>query len=188
MKVNIANVLTVTRLILTPFFIACFVADVKLWAFVIFCVASFTDLIDGTVARLQGQHSKWGALLDPIADKLLMQGCFVLLFFAGFLPWWFFLMALARDIMIIGGIIYLEVKKAKLPYRAIWPSKFGTLFQMMVAGFALLRWWFPKTAEAQAGLELTQMIFMVIAAALIVISGYQYVCIGLGILRQKDGS
>jgi len=184
----VANALTLSRLILTPVFIVCFISEIKMWSFVIFCVASFTDLIDGTVARMLRQHSKWGALLDPIADKLLMQSCFVLLLLAGFLPWWFFLMALVRDIMIIGGISYLEIRKAKLPYRATWPSKFATLFQMCVAGFALLRWWIPQTSGSQAGLELAQLMTMIVAATLIVISGYQYVCIGLQILRKERSS
>ncbi|MBT3182176.1 MAG: CDP-alcohol phosphatidyltransferase family protein [Deltaproteobacteria bacterium] len=184
MRVNVANILTFSRLLLVPVFVYCFVVDMKMWAFIIFCVASFTDLIDGTVARVLGQHSKIGALLDPMADKALMQGCFIPLLIAGFLPWWFFVLALTRDLMIVGGIIYLENKKAELPYRAIWPSKLATLFQMTVAGFALLRWWLVMDPSMQSQLFFWQMSFMILSSVFIVMSGYQYVQMGLYLLRK----
>ncbi len=184
MKVNVANYLTFSRLILAPVFIYYFVIEMRMWAFIIFCVAAFTDLIDGTVARILGQHSKIGALLDPMADKFLMQGCFILLLISGFLPWWFFALALTRDLMIVGGIIYLETKKAELPYRAIWPSKLATLFQMNVAGFALLRWWLVVDPNLPSQLVFWQMLFTMLSAAFILVSGYQYIQMGLYLLRK----
>ena len=184
MYFNLANLLTFSRLIMAVVFIFLFVGETKMWAFIIFCTAGFTDLIDGSVARLMHQHSRLGALLDPMADKLLMQGCFVLLLITGYIPWWFFILALSRDLMIVGGIIYLEVKKAELPYKAIWPSKLATLFQMTVAGFALLRWWLIGDPLVYSQIGLWQLISMVLSAVFIVISGYQYVQIGLYLLKK----
>ncbi len=83
MSVNLANLLTFSRLFLTPVFVYLYVAEAWMWAFIVFCFAAFTDLIDGTVARMYGQQSKLGGLIDPLADKLLMQSCFVLCSSAG---------------------------------------------------------------------------------------------------------
>ena len=186
MNFNAANVLTSMRLVLTPFFLFAFVADRKEIALIIFCVAGFTDLIDGSVARLLNQPSKQGALLDPIADKFLMQSCFISLAVAGFLPIWFLLLAFCRDTMIIIGIIYLERIKAKLPYRPTWVSKFATLFQLAVAIFGLLRWWRPEFEFFGFSIVTWQVWTMFIAAFLIAVSGTQYVSLGVDILRNHN--
>ena len=79
---NIANVLTVIRLILVPVFIwLMLVPGVKaqVWAFVVFAVASATDKLDGTLARKLNLITDFGKLADPIADKALVLSAFVLL-------------------------------------------------------------------------------------------------------------
>jgi CDP-diacylglycerol--glycerol-3-phosphate 3-phosphatidyltransferase len=183
-----ANVLTISRLVLMPVLVYCFLTEIRLWAFVIYCFASFTDLIDGSVARMFGTSSKSGALLDPIADKLLMQSTFLLLLISGYLPLWFYCLALLRDFMIVFGIIYLEIRKAKLPYRAIWPSKLATLFQMFLAGFALLRWFIYPGHGQIAWLMTTQNFMMFFSAIFILVSGYQYFQTGIQILRENRTS
>lgn len=181
MTLNAANLLTLSRLVLAPVFVAAFLAGQKGTAFAVFCVAGFTDLIDGTVARLLKQHSKGGALLDPMADKLLMQSAFVLLFLSGLLPWWFFVLALFRDLMIVSGIIYFEVKKAALPYRPTWVSKFATLFGLLVAVLGLLRWWRRDLVPLE--LSLWHFGVICVTTALIAVSGAQYIIMGLKIRR-----
>ncbi len=181
---NVANLLTITRLVLTPVFIVAFILDEPGLAILLFSVAGFTDLIDGSIARLLNQPSTQGALLDPLADKFLVQSCFVCLLAAGILPWWFFVVALARDLMIIFGILYLEYHRCQLPYRAIWPSKFATLFQITVAIAGLLIWWQPNIAIST--LPMTHIFWgsLVVAAILIVISGIQYVIIGIDLYSR----
>ncbi|MFH1874791.1 MAG: CDP-alcohol phosphatidyltransferase family protein [Pseudomonadota bacterium] len=181
---NVANLLTITRLILTPVFIVAFILKEPGLAILIFSVAGFTDLIDGTVARLLNQPSTQGALLDPLADKFLVQSCFICLLIAGVLPWWFFLIALARDLIIVSGIIYLEYHRCQLPYRAIWPSKFATLFQITVAVAGLLMWWQPSITIASLSMIYIFWAAIAISAILIVISGIQYVIIGLDIYSR----
>lgn len=186
MSFNAANMLTASRLILTPFFVAAFLTGQRQTAFIIFCVAGFTDLIDGSVARFLKQPSKGGALLDPLADKFLTQSCFVLLLMRGFIPWWFFALSFTRDVVIVIGIIYLETKKAALPYRPIWVSKFATLAQLAVAVTGLTMWWRPEVA----GAPLTEWYFgiIIVATALILISGTQYIKMGLNILDNHGGA
>lgn len=186
MTFNAANILTMSRLVLAPVFVVLFVMAEREAAFVVFCVAGFTDLIDGTVARMLNQPSKGGALLDPLADKLLMQSCFFLLLYAGLLPVWFFSLAFLRDAMIVAGIIYLEKKKAELPYRPTWASKFATLFQLAVAVLGLLRWWRPHLDDA--GLVNWHWGAVIAATVLIVASGAQYVRMGLRLLEMRRGA
>jgi cardiolipin synthase (CMP-forming) len=182
MKMTAANILTLSRLVLTPVFLVTFVMGFKAWALVIFCVAGFTDLIDGTVARMTGQFSKSGALLDPLADKLLVESSFFALALAGFLPWWFFGIAFARDVMIVSGIFYLDRVGAELPYKPLWISKIATLFQIVVAVLGLVAWMSQQAATSSKAFEIS----VLIAAALIVASGFQYFRMGMGLLHKAN--
>jgi cardiolipin synthase len=182
---TVANILTTLRLVLTPVFVVLFIVGQHAWAILTFCVAGFTDLIDGTVARLLKQPSMKGALLDPLADKFLVQSCFFCLFFSGIIPWWFFVLALGRDLMIVGGIFYLEYRKFELPYRATWSSKIATLFQLAVAIVGLILWSQPSMAIGLLSLSHFYFGMIVATACLLVISGTQYVLIGLGILKEN---
>ena len=184
MTLNAANILTLSRLILTPIFLLFFAWGHQELAILVFCLAGFTDLIDGTVARLISKPSKWGALLDPIADKILVQSCFVALFVKGLLPWWFVLLALMRDTMIISGIIYLERIKASLPYRPTLSSKMATLLQLGVAVLGLVRWWQPQAVVAGSTVEIWHGFLVLAASVMIAVSGTQYVLIGCDILRK----
>jgi len=182
---TVANILTTVRLILTPVFVVLFILGQHAWAIMTFAVAGFTDLIDGTVARMLKQPSAKGALLDPLADKFLVQSCFVCLFAAGIVPWWFFFLALGRDIMIVSGIFYLEYRKFELPYRATLASKIATLFQLAVAIIGLILWWQPLIAIGLLSLSHFYFWMMIATICLLVISGTQYVLIGLNILNKN---
>ncbi|MFH0799705.1 MAG: CDP-alcohol phosphatidyltransferase family protein [Pseudomonadota bacterium] len=184
MTINVANILTLSRLVLAPLFVALFVMGSREPALIVFCIAGFTDLIDGTVARLLEQPSKGGALLDPLADKLLVESSFVMLLWSGLLPWWFFALALTRDVMIVFGIIYLERVKAEFPYRPTWSSKLATLLQLAVAVLGLFLWWQPGISFSGMEVAALHRAIIFAAALLIAISGVQYVILGLRILRK----
>ena len=181
MRMTVANILTLSRLVIAPLFVVAFVMGFKVWALVLFCIAGFTDLIDGAVARMLGQVSRSGAFLDPVADKLLMESCFLALALVGILPWWFFGMAFARDAMIMSGIFYLERVKASFTYRPLWSSRLATFFQLAVCVLGLMQWWRP--AEAGVATRLFGPV-IVVTTVLIVITGVQYVRRGLDLLRQ----
>ena len=76
---NLPNKLTVGRMIAVPFFIAAFVMEYYLVAFIIFAAASFTDMLDGQIARKYNQISELGKILDPIADKLTVFAIAIIL-------------------------------------------------------------------------------------------------------------
>ena len=101
--VNAANALTVLRLALVPVFVACLLAGGTGWrvaAFVVFAVASVTDLLDGRLARSRGLITDFGKIADPIADKALTGAALVTLSALGELAWWVTVAILAREISV----------------------------------------------------------------------------------------
>ena len=101
--VNVANALTVLRLALVPVFVACLLAGGTGWrvaAFVVFGVASVTDLLDGRLARSRGLITDFGKIADPIADKALTGAALVTLSALGELAWWVTVVILAREISV----------------------------------------------------------------------------------------
>lgn len=179
---TVANILTSMRILLVPVFLYCFINGDRQCAFIVFCVAAGTDLIDGTVARLMKQISRWGAILDPMADKLMFVSAFTCMVIAGTIPLWFFVLALTRDVIISTGIMYLKINKIPHPQFAILSSKFATLLQMGVGVTGLLIYWKPDGPVDQ--FFGAQVPFLVCATTCIIISGVQYVCRGLEILKN----
>ena len=101
--VNAANALTVLRLVLVPVFVACLLAGGTGWrvaAFIVFAVASVTDLLDGRLARSRGLITDFGKIADPIADKALTGAALVTLSALGELAWWVTVVILAREISV----------------------------------------------------------------------------------------
>jgi CDP-diacylglycerol--glycerol-3-phosphate 3-phosphatidyltransferase len=104
---NVANAITVVRILLVPVFVLLLVtggsgADERpgwRWAaFVLFGVAALTDRVDGQIARSRGLVTELGKLLDPIADKALMGGALVTLSVLGDVPWWVTVVILVREV------------------------------------------------------------------------------------------
>ena len=101
---NIANYLTVLRLLLVPVFLVLLLAregedDVlRLAAAAVFLLAAVTDRVDGQIARSRGLVTSFGKMVDPIADKALIGGALVGLSVLGELPWWVTVLVLVREI------------------------------------------------------------------------------------------
>lgn len=98
---NIANVLTVVRLALVPFFVTCLFLPGVRWrlaALVIFVIASITDHLDGELARRYELVTDFGKIADPIADKALTGAALVSLSVLGELPWWVTVVILVREL------------------------------------------------------------------------------------------
>ena len=107
------------------------------WALLLFAVAGFSDGLDGYLAVRFGWQSRLGALLDPIADKLLVAGMFVTLTLTGDLPLWLTSIVILRDIVILGGATayhYLIQPVEGEPSRV---SKLNTTLQLLLLLFVL---------------------------------------------------
>ncbi len=101
---NLANYLTVLRLLLVPVFLVLLLADdgdnagLRLGATGVFLLAALTDRVDGQIARSRGLITSFGKLADPIADKTLIGAALVGLSLLGELPWWVTVLVLVREI------------------------------------------------------------------------------------------
>ncbi len=134
MKIKIPNILTIGRIIIVPIFVLSFfipgiVGD--LVPFFLFILASFTDFLDGLLARLYKEESKLGELLDPIADKILVAAALVLLVMNGIIKNYEVIAAiiiLTREILISGLREFLAKSRISMPVSNL--AKFKTFIQM----------------------------------------------------------
>ena len=134
MKIKIPNILTIGRIIIVPIFVLSFyipgiVGD--LVPFFLFAIASFTDYLDGLLARLYKEESKLGELLDPIADKIIVATALILLVMDGTIKNYEVIAAiiiLTREILISGLREFLAKGKIKMPVSGL--AKVKTFLQM----------------------------------------------------------
>jgi len=121
---TVPNQITFLRFVLLPIFLICLFYQNYGWALVLLVTAALTDALDGWLARWLNQKSELGTFLDPLADKFLLSGAFVVLAFKGVLGWWLTILVLARDVIILatGAVIVLVVGPRTFP-----PSLYGKL-------------------------------------------------------------
>ena len=103
MELNIPNQLTILRILLTPVFVLLFVnesPDLKLYATIIFLIASFTDWYDGYIARRFNMVSRWGQYMDPLADKILVSSALFVFAYTDYVYWWMIIIIVFRDVVI----------------------------------------------------------------------------------------
>ena len=141
MKLKIPNILTIGRIILVPIFILTFYLPGALgdWIpFFIFVLASFTDFLDGLLARLYKEESKLGELLDPIADKIIVSSALVLLVMDDTIKNYEVVAAiiiLTREILISGLREFLAKAQVSMPVTSL--AKFKTFIQMFAIAMLL---------------------------------------------------
>ena len=183
MLFNLPNMLTLSRIMAIPLVVACFWLDrgwSKWLSMILFVIAAVTDWFDGYFARRYHQISRFGRFLDPIADKLLVAAALVMLVDNHTLRGVNVLAAmiiLAREILVSGLREFLAELRVGLPVSAL--AKWKTAVQM-VAIAALLVGDAASTYVAQAGIVLIW-----IAAALTLITGYDYLRTGLRHMAEE---
>ncbi len=99
---NLPNRLTLLRVIMVPFFIVFYIKGYFLISFVLFVLASLTDLLDGHIARKRNLISNFGKIMDPLADKILVYSAFCLMVENGLVPSWMLIVILVREFAISG--------------------------------------------------------------------------------------
>ena len=170
---NLANVLTVARVVLVPFFAWALLTDGggsttwRLAATGIFAVAALTDRVDGWYARRTGQVTDFGKLLDPIADKLLIGTALVALSLLDELAWWITVVILVRELGITVMRFFL-LRYVVLP--ASRGGKLKTVLQSLAIGLYLL----PLSAMPHA-VEVVAAVVMAAALVVTVVTGLDYV-------------
>lgn len=147
---TLANQLTLFRMLLVPVFVILVIYQKSQTALYVFILAGITDGLDGLVARVWRQKTALGALLDPMADKLLLVSSFLVFSIPSIsqpnpIPLWLTVIVISRDVL-IGGIsiiIYLTIGK-----KDFTPSLFGklsTIFQIATIFFVLLNNYFKSS-------------------------------------------
>ena len=137
--INVANLLTVLRLVLVPFVIFAILDRNHIRALVLFVCAAATDGLDGIAARTAGMITRVGAYLDPVADKCLLSGVFLALAMAGLVPRWLVAVIFGRDFYIVAAVAFLL---CVTPVRQFPPSVWGkasTFVQVITATVWLAR-------------------------------------------------
>src|SRR5207248_2430092 len=149
-----ANKVTILRILLIPFFVVQVLYYVKngeelhrLLAILSFAVAAICDGVDGYIARRYNQRSELGAILDPLADKLLLVSGIVVLTFDQrphlvSVPLWLTGTIIGRDIVILIGMVVIQTTVGKVKVRPRFPGKAATVLQMAIVLWILLKWEF----------------------------------------------
>jgi cardiolipin synthase len=119
---NLPNALTALRLVLAPTFLVLYVQGDRVRALAAFAAAAATDLLDGLVARVLRQHTRLGAFLDPIADKVLAACALFALAASRRLPLWLPLVVVVRDVFQLAGAAILRSQHHRIP---IAPTRIG---------------------------------------------------------------
>jgi cardiolipin synthase len=180
---TLPNFLTMLRIAGIPVFLILLTGGHFAAALVLFVLAALTDTIDGALARIMDSRSELGAVLDPLADKLLQVSTFIVLAVIGAIPYWLLVIVLSRDAVILLGFASLYLISAE-PV-AVDPSALGkatTFFQLFTIGFTVTHLARPDL-PMDVGCQLMQYCTGAASAA----SGLHYVYIGL-LSYQRSGT
>ena len=188
-----ANKITIARMLLIPFFVGEVLYYVKtgnethrLVGLLCFAVAAICDGVDGYIARHYNQWSELGAILDPLADKLLLVSGVVLLSFdhgplLGQIPLWLTVTIIGRDLLILIGMVVIQITVGKVRVRPHLVGKAATVLQMVAVIWLLLKW--DESFGARWILMLT-----VGAAICTGVSGFFYIYDGVRQLSSSPSS
>ena len=176
---NLPNKLTILRIIMIPFFVLFMLLDgdmsqtYRYIAAVIFIVASFTDLLDGKIARKYNLVTNFGKFMDPLADKLLVCSGLICFVGLGQLPAWFVIIIISRE-FIISGFRLVASDNGVVIAASYW-GKFKTVSQMIMSVLLIVN--IPA-------LSILTTIFSVIALVLTVVSLIDYIAKNYRVLTE----
>jgi cardiolipin synthase len=134
-RVNLANALTASRFVLAPIFLVLYVHGDRVRALAAFAVAAATDVLDGLVARVLDQQTRFGAFLDPIADKFLAACALIALAATGRLPVWLPALVVTRDGAQLLGAAFLRTTHHTVP---VAPTRIGKYATVALAATVVL--------------------------------------------------
>jgi CDP-diacylglycerol--glycerol-3-phosphate 3-phosphatidyltransferase len=174
--VNVANALTVARLLLVPVFVWFLLAGGtggRTIAFVAFAVASVTDLLDGELARRLGLITDFGKIADPIADKALTGSALITLSYLGELAWWVTAVIVVREVAVT-GLRFWVIRRGVIA--ASRGGKLKTLLQIIAICLYILPW----------GNGILRAVVMGAAVAATLVTGVDYLLRAVRLHRGKE--
>jgi cardiolipin synthase (CMP-forming) len=171
---NIPNLLSIFRLVVTVFFVLAVNKDQLTLALYLFIIQGVSDLLDGFLARVMGKKTALGAFLDPVADKTMLVSAYIVLCIHNVLPLWITAVVLGRDLVLSIG--FLALRKVGIRFRlspSIW-GKATTGFQILTVVYVL---W--------SGTRAYGAYFFWTTASFTIVSGLHYVSVGLRMLGRE---
>jgi len=135
---DIPNILTLLRILLVVPIMVLLARGEYLTVLGLFALAGLSDGLDGYLARRYDWRTPLGALLDPLADKLMLVGVYLVLAWSGGLPLWLVSLVVLRDVVIISGALAYRHHCKNLTMEPTWISKANTLFQILLGLVAIL--------------------------------------------------
>jgi cardiolipin synthase len=165
---HLPNIITIARIALVPVLILLLKDQDYAAGLIVFVIAGASDALDGYLAKRLNVQSRLGAILDPVADKLLLVSAYVMLTVLGHIPFWLVLVVVFRDLLIVGGYMLYTSHAGPVKMRPSILSKLNTLMQIALATLVL--------AQQAAGLDWPLTIHVLVVAVLIttVVSGAHY--------------
>jgi len=134
---SVPNILTIMRLLLVPVIVYFISVEDLRSAFILLMIAGVSDGVDGFIARQFHAKTRLGAILDPVADKVMLVSVFVALGMIDALPRWLIVLFVSRDLLIVGAIMLSSALGLKLTIKPILSSKINTALQIMLAGLVI---------------------------------------------------
>ncbi len=135
---NIPNSLTILRIILIPCYIGLLVYGRFGQALIVLLVAGLTDALDGLIARVTNQHTRLGAVLDPLADKLLLTSGFITLSIIHLVPLWVTILVVSRDVILLLGTAVAHFTESRVDLTPTFLGKGTTFLQLAYVVMVIL--------------------------------------------------
>src|ERR1700761_8861404 len=189
---SLPNILTYARIAAIPVVVGCVywesILEGPLWlrwsALAVFIAAGITDFLDGYYARIWDQHSAFGRMMDPIADKLLVASCLLMLAADGIIHGWTLwaaIVILCREILVSGLREYLAAARVSVPVSKL--AKWKTTMQLIAIGFLL-----AGEAGDMVVPVVTQIGLLLLwsSAIVTIYTGYDYFRAGIHHLIKED--
>jgi cardiolipin synthase len=191
-SLSVPNLLTYARIAAVPVVVGCVyvqsIMDGPLWlrwvALAVFIAAAVTDFLDGYYARIWDQHSAFGRMLDPIADKLLVSSCLLMLAADNSIrgpTLWAAIVILCREILVSGLREYLAALRVSVPVTKL--AKWKTTVQLVAIGFLLAG---EAGDEVLPFTSLTGIVLLWISALVTIYTGWDYFRAGIHHLIEED--
>lgn len=202
---NLANKITISRIILVPFFVIILFLPIpysNLIAFIVFVIAASTDGIDGHIARSKNQITDFGKFLDPLADKLLVTAALIALVGQNKIPSWVATIIISRE-FIVTGIRLIASGEGKVIAASMW-GKIKTVTQIIAISLLLLDrytspinqsdifmigkldytfWNFIQRPSLQSSIETLSTVMLAIAVFTTIYSCYDYIIKNIDVLK-----
>lgn len=191
MNKNVPNCLTVSRIIAVPFFILCYLKEYNFAALIIFLAASFTDMLDGRLARKYDLISNFGKFMDPLADKILTYSAFCLFVEDKVISSVFLIVVLFREFA-VAGIRMLAAEKGTVIAADIY-GKIKTVLQMIGIPLYILSKVLRVCEHRNAsyrigflafGAERGSVIILYLSLLMTVVSGFNYIIKNRNVLKD----